>query len=48
MLEKLDKMQGIQRTRMTVEQRKEALFKWPRGVVHQEFSSHKCPTGCMP
>ena len=27
MLEKLDKMQGIQRTKMSVEQRKEALFQ---------------------
>ena len=51
-LEKLDKMQGIQTSRMSVEQRKEACF-WQLdlsslGVDHQEVSFCTCPTSWIP
>ena len=45
MLEKLDKMQGIQKSRMSIGQREEALFQqWPGGVVTSELSCHMYPT----
>ena len=49
-LEKLDKMQGNQRVKMSIEQRKEAAtgLVWPGGVVCPESSCCTCPNSSIP